>query len=53
MHKSTPSKLALRPQTLRLLTEEALGCVAGGFIMKDTVIVRTGAVAPAPTARDR
>jgi hypothetical protein len=53
MHKSTPSKLALRPQTLRVLTDEGLGRVAGGFIMKDTVIVRTGAVAPAPTVRDR
>lgn len=53
MHKSTPSKLALRPQTLRLLTDEALGRVVGGFIMKDTIIIRTGAVAPAPTVRDR
>jgi hypothetical protein len=53
MHKSTPRKLALRPQTIRLLTDEALGRVAGGFIMKDTIIIRTGGLAPAPTARDR
>lgn len=53
MHKPTPDKLALRPQTLRLLTDEALGRVAGGFLMKDTIIIRTGAVAPAPAARDR
>lgn len=53
MHKSTPRKLALRPQTVRLLTDEALGRVAGGFIMKDTIIIRTGAVAATPTARDR
>lgn len=48
MHKPTRNKLALRPQTIRLLTDEALGRVAGGFIMKDTIIIRTGAVAPEP-----
>ena len=53
MHKSTPRKLALRPQTIRLLTDDALSHVAGGFIMKDTIIVRTSGLAPAPTARDR
>ena len=46
-------QLALRPQTIRLLTDDALGRIAGGFIMKDTIIIRTGGVAPAPTARDR
>jgi hypothetical protein len=53
MHKSPPRKLALRPLTIRTLTDEALGRVAGGFIMKDTIIIRTGAVAPAPAVRDR
>jgi hypothetical protein len=51
MKKSTPHKLTLRAQTLRLLTSEALQHAAGGtlqpavpvapgFIMKDSVIVR-------------
>jgi len=53
MHKPTPKKLALRPSTIRSLTEEALGRVAGGFIMKDTIIIRTSGVAAEPTAPDR
>ena len=51
-------KLTLRSQTIRLLTAEALDRVAGGinepaptgFIMKDTIIIRTsGIVGPGPT----
>jgi len=49
MKRSTPQKLALRPQTVRLLASEELDRVAGGaerivngFIMKDTIIIRTG-----------
>jgi hypothetical protein len=54
MKKSTRSKLALRSQTLRVLGHDALSQVAGGqigpaqvpapagFIMKDTIIIRTG-----------
>jgi hypothetical protein len=50
MKKSTHHKLALHVQTIRLLGHEALDGVAGGnlepaprgFIMKDTVIIRTG-----------
>jgi hypothetical protein len=57
MKKSTARKLALRTQTIRLLTDASLGHVAGGglepvvtgFIMKDTIIIRTGGIAPAPT----
>ena len=57
MKKSTTHKLVLRSQTLRLLTNDALGQVAGGslappangFIMKDTIIIRTSGIAPAPT----
>lgn len=49
MKKST-HKLSLRAQTIRLLSSNALGRVAGGnpqpapdgFIMKDTIIIRTG-----------
>ena len=49
MKKSTTDKLALRVQTIRLLTHAALDGVAGGspepvargFIMKDTIIIRT------------
>jgi len=49
MKKSTSHKLALSTQTIRLLTSETLDRVIGGnlepiadgFIMKDTVIVRT------------
>jgi len=49
MKKST-DKLSLRAQTIRLLTNNALGRAAGGhpqpaqdgFIMQDSVIVRTG-----------
>jgi hypothetical protein len=50
MKKSTPHKLTLQGQTIRLLTPDVLGRVAGGahdpvangFIMKDTIIIRTG-----------
>jgi len=50
--KRSTNKLALRAQTLRLLTSNALGAVAGGgnepaptgFIMKDTIIIRTSGV---------
>jgi hypothetical protein len=50
MKRSTPQKLALRPQILRLLASDQLDPIAGGgaervgdrFIMKDTIIVRTG-----------
>lgn len=49
MKKLNPNKLALTTQTIRLLTSETLDRVAGGtlepiangFIMKDSVIVRT------------
>lgn len=50
MKKSTSRKLALGAQTIRLLTSEKLDRIAGGnlqpiangFIMKDTIIIRTG-----------
>lgn len=50
MKRSTPPKLALRAQTIRLLGHEALCAVAGGnpgpvangILMKDSIIVRTG-----------
>jgi hypothetical protein len=50
MKKSTTNKLTLRTQVIRLLTSEALARVDGGnpepvvtgFIMKDTIIIRTG-----------
>jgi hypothetical protein len=49
MKRSTTHKLALRPQTLRLLANDELDRVAGGaervvngIIMKDTIIIRTG-----------
>jgi hypothetical protein len=50
MKRSTTHKLALRPQILRLLADDRLDHIAGGgaervvngFIMKDTIIVRTG-----------
>jgi hypothetical protein len=53
MKKFTTHKLALRSHTIRSLTSDALDHVAGGslvpvatgFIMRDTVIIRTGAVA--------
>jgi hypothetical protein len=34
-------KLHLRTQTLKPLTNDALRRVGGGFIMKDTIIIRT------------
>lgn len=48
MKKPTPKKLTMRAQTVRLLGPEDYGQVAGGFIMKDTIIIRTGGLAPAP-----
>ena len=50
MKRSTRHKLALRPQTLRLLANDELDRVAGGaaervvngILMKDTIIIRTG-----------
>jgi hypothetical protein len=50
MKRVTPHKLALRPQILRVLADDQLDRVAGGgveriangFIMKDTIIIRTG-----------
>jgi hypothetical protein len=41
MKKTTRPKLSLGTQTVRVLSTEALGHVAGGFIMKDTIIIRT------------
>lgn len=52
MKKSTP-KLALRPQTLRVLTADDRGRVAGGFIMQDTIIIRTGGIIQGPTQDGR
>jgi hypothetical protein len=47
MKKSTTNKLTLRTQVLRQLTNDVLARVDGGFIMKDTIIIRTsGRVAP-------
>lgn len=40
MTRST-RKLHLRSETLKPLTDEALRRVGGGFIMKDSIIVRT------------
>ena len=50
MKKTTTPKLTLQSQTVRLLTPDALGRIVGGerepiangFIMKDTIIIRTG-----------
>lgn len=50
MKKTTTDKLTLQGQTIRLLTAHALDRIAGGnrdpiangFIMKDTIIIRTG-----------
>lgn len=50
MKKSTARKLPLRVQTIRVLSHETLDLVAGGglepaphgFIMRDTIIIRTG-----------
>jgi hypothetical protein len=49
MKKQTSRKLVLQTQTIRLLSGNALGQVVGGslhvnvpgFIMKDTIIIRT------------
>jgi hypothetical protein len=49
MKKSTSRKLVLRSQAIRQLTTEALDRVAGGFIMKDTIIIRTGGIVAPPT----
>jgi hypothetical protein len=49
MKKPTTQKLALRTQTLRQLTQDALAGVAGGFLMKDTIIIRTSGVVAGPT----
>jgi hypothetical protein len=47
--KKSHHKLSLRAQTIRLLSNNALGAAGGnpqpaqdGFIMKDSVIVQTG-----------
>jgi hypothetical protein len=48
MKKPTPKKLTMRAQTLRVLGPDTYGQVAAGFIMKDTIIIRTGGIAPAP-----
>ncbi|HEU4729575.1 MAG TPA: hypothetical protein VFT22_16870 [Kofleriaceae bacterium] len=55
MKKSTTYKLVLRSQTIRQFATEALDCIAGGgepvdngFIMKDTIIIRTGGIVSAP-----
>jgi hypothetical protein len=37
-------KLVLRTETISPLTQEALRGVGGGFIMQDTVIIRTGRI---------
>jgi hypothetical protein len=50
MKKVPPHKLALRPQTVRLLAGDDLARIAGGgaprivdgILMKDTIIIRTG-----------
>jgi hypothetical protein len=56
MKKSIASKLTLRTETIRLLADDVLGRVAGGnepiengFIMKDSIIIRTGGIVRAPT----
>ena len=43
MTKSTRT-LVLRTETISPLTQEALRGVGGGFIMRDSVIVRTGGI---------
>ena len=48
MKKSTTSKLTLRTQVIRQLTNDVLDRVAGGFIMKDTIIIRTSGIVAAP-----
>ena len=58
MTKST-RKLVLRTETISALSHEALGGVMAGFIMRDTVIVRTsnpfapGATVGCPETPDR
>jgi hypothetical protein len=49
MKKSNTSKLTLRTQVIRQLTSDVLARVDGGFIMKDTIIIRTGTRVAAPT----
>jgi hypothetical protein len=39
--KQAPRQLRLKRETLRVLSADDLAAVAGGFIMKDSVIVRT------------
>lgn len=41
-------KLRLRRETLRVLSSDDLTQVAGGFIMRDSVIVRTSRVVAPP-----
>lgn len=49
MNRST-RMLRVRTETLRPLTDDTLRHVAGGFIMRDSVIVRTsGRAATGPT----
>ena len=55
MKKST-TRLTLRTQTIRQLTSEALHQAGGGvepvvtgFIMKDTIIIRTSGVVASPS----
>jgi hypothetical protein len=52
MKKSTSNKLTLRTQVIRQLTNDVLDRVAGGFIMKDTIIVKTS-TRIAPVEDDR
>ena len=49
MKKSNTSKLTLRTQVIRQLTSDVLARVEGGFIMKDTIIIRTSTRVVAPT----
>jgi len=47
----SPRKIRLKRETLRVLTVGEMTQIAGGFIMKDTIIIRTsGIVAPRETA---
>jgi hypothetical protein len=59
--KKYNSKLTLRGQTIRILSSEALGRVPGGnlepieqgFIMKDSVIIRTSGLVQSPSTACR